>query len=120
MYIDRAAGFRYDQSIPSSVQVDVKGNFIKVAGEYRVKNVQVGNQPLDLKKKYTVAGLAYTLCDGGDGMVMFNKAKLARPQKIADTDLVCQYLTEFLKGKIGKQYSNPYGEGRIIIEESEK
>lgn len=108
--------FTLDSSIPSSVQVDVKGNFIKVAGEYRVKNVQVGNQPLDLKKKYTVAGLAYTLCDGGDGMVMFNKAKLARPQKIADTDLVCQYLTEFLKGKIGKQYSNPYGEGRIIIE----
>lgn len=107
--------FVLDSSIASSVKLDEKGNFIKVDGEYRVKNVLIGGEPLDVKKKYTVAGLAYTLCDGGDGMVMFKKAKFARKEKIMDIDLLQQYIAFSLQGKIGKQYNNPQGEGRIII-----
>lgn len=44
--------------------------FVRVDGEYRVKNVMVGGEPLDLDKIYTVAGQDYMLKKGGGGFTM--------------------------------------------------
>ena len=72
------SGLKYTilAGIPSSVETNDKGEFVKVAGDYRVCNVQVLDkktglyQPLDLKKTYTLGGIDYTITYCGDGFTM--------------------------------------------------
>lgn len=49
----QVSGLTYtvDTSIPSSVKVDEKGNFQGVSGAYRVTDIKVGEEPLDVNKK---------------------------------------------------------------------
>lgn len=56
--------------IESSCTADENGLFTGVDGEYRVKNVKVAGEDLDLTKTYTVASHNYMLKDGGDGFTM--------------------------------------------------
>ena len=51
----------------SSCTADENGLFTGVDGDYRVKNVKVAGEDLDLTKTYTVASHNYMLKDGGDG-----------------------------------------------------
>ena len=51
----------FDPSTPSSVKTNAQGNFSSVDGEYRVKDVKVGGEALDLNKVYTVACHSYWL-----------------------------------------------------------
>lgn len=113
----QVAGMEYtiNASVPSTVQLDDKGNFIRVGGLYRVSDVRIGGQPLDVNKKYTVGGTTYVLKDGGDGNVMFKGAKLLKDGEISDVDAIIEYLQKHLNGKIGDKYANPYGDGRITI-----
>ncbi len=113
----QVAGLTYtvDTAVPTSVVVDAKGNFIKVAGEYRVKNVNVKGEPINLAKLYSVASNSYILLDGGNGMSMFENCKVVQNDNLTDLDAVLEYLQNHLNAKIGKQYANPYGEGRITI-----
>ena len=53
--------------LPSTVKMDEKRMFVGVEGEYRVKNVMVGGEPLDLEKIYTLASHNYMLQGQGDG-----------------------------------------------------
>ena len=53
--------FDIDSTIPSSVKLDDKSMFVSVNGAYRVGNVKVGGEPLDLKKTYTLASHNYML-----------------------------------------------------------
>ncbi|MFI3250132.1 MAG: bifunctional UDP-sugar hydrolase/5'-nucleotidase, partial [Eubacteriales bacterium] len=48
--------YQIDTTVESSLVLDDEGNFSSVEGEYRVKNVTVGGEPIDLEKMYTVAG----------------------------------------------------------------
>ena len=63
-----------------------KGEFVKVAGDYRVCNVQVLDkktglyQPLDLKKTYTLGGIDYTITYCGDGFTMFKDSKVLKAE----------------------------------------
>ena len=50
--------YTIDATIESSVKTDAQGNFASVDGEYRVKDVKVGGEALDLNKVYTC--LLYT------------------------------------------------------------
>jgi hypothetical protein len=50
--------------------VDGKGQFVSVAGEYRVSDVMIGQEPLDSKAEYSLTGTTYLL-NGGDGCTMF-------------------------------------------------
>ena len=113
----QVAGMEYtiNASVPSTVQLDDKGNFSRVGGLYRVSDVRIGGQPLDVNKKYTVGGTTYVLKDGGDGNVMFKGAKLLKDGEISDVDAIIEYLQKHLNGKIGDKYANPYGDGRITI-----
>ena len=113
----QVAGMEYtiNKSVPSTVILDEKGNFSRVGGLYRVSDVRIGGQPLDINKKYTVGGTTYVLKDGGDGNVMFKGCKLLKDGEISDVDAIMEYIQKLLDGKIGEQYNNPYGDGRIRI-----
>lgn len=111
----QVSGLTYtiNSQTPSSVQVDEKGNFLKVNGAYRVSDIMVGGTPLDVNKTYTVASHNYMLKSGGDGMTMFKGSKIIRDEVIADVDLLSSYIRNQLGGNVGSDYANPAGQGRI-------
>ncbi len=102
----------------SPVITDIYGNFISVdeTMERRVANVLVGGEPVDLEKKYTVAGTVYVLASGGDGLTMLEGAKIVQQEGLScDSEMLIEYL-EMLGGKItAEMYGNPDGDGRIKI-----
>ena len=113
----QVSGLSYtiDSSVPSSIELDAKGNFVRVAGARRVSDVKIDGKPLDVKKKYTVGATSYMLKFGGDGMTMFKGARLVQDEMMSDADTIMEYLQNHLNGKVGEQYANPYGDGRIVI-----
>lgn len=100
--------------IESSCTSDDKGSFTGVTGEYRVKNVMVGGEPLDLEKTYTVASHNYLLKEGGDGTNMFQGNTLLLDEVKLDNQVLIDYITGTLNGVVGEAYAEPYGEGRIV------
>jgi 2',3'-cyclic-nucleotide 2'-phosphodiesterase (5'-nucleotidase family) len=115
----QVSGLTYtiDTSVESTVVVDEKGNFVKVAGAYRVKDVKVGEEALDLKKTYTLASHNYMLLDGGDGINMFRDNEVVVQPVLLDNQVLITYIQKHLNGVVGEKYSNPYGQGRIKIED---
>ncbi|MFR3730962.1 5'-nucleotidase C-terminal domain-containing protein [Lacrimispora sp.] len=102
--------------VPSNVELDEKGNFVKVNGAYRVSDIMVGDAPLDVNRTYTVASHNYMLKSGGDGMTMFKGSKILRDEVITDVDLLSSYIRNQLGGNVGEAYKNPAGQGRITIQ----
>ena len=103
--------------IPSSVTTDENGMFTGVTGEYRVKNVMIGSEPLDLEKTYVLASHNYLLKNSGNGMNMFNGCKLLQDEVMLDNQVLINYITGTLGGVVGEAYANPYGQGRIVAVE---
>ncbi len=102
-------------AIPSSVVTDDKGNFLSVNGSYRVQDVTVGGQPLDLEKAYVVASHDYMLLQSGDGMTMFQGAQVVKDRVMPDNEVLIQYIRDGLGGAVGDVYADPYGQGRITL-----
>lgn len=100
--------------VASSCLSDENGMFAGVEGEYRVKNVMVGGEPLDLNKTYTLASHNYMLKSAGDGYSMFAGAKLLIDETLIDNQVLITYITTELGGVVGEEYANPYGQGRIV------
>ena len=113
----QVSGMRYtiDSSIPSSVVIDEKRNFVGVSGEYRVRDIYVGDEPLDLNKTYTVATHNYWLKAGGDGMKMLKETTLLKDEFMVDVDTITKYVSEYLNGSVGNEYAELRGQGRITI-----
>lgn len=113
----QVSGLTYtiDTSVESSVQMDEKGNFLRVGGTYRVTDIKVGNEPLDLNKIYTVASHNYMLKLAGDGMTMFAGSNIIRDEVMVDVDILSTYIRSNLGGTVGAEYQNPAGQGRITI-----
>lgn len=107
--------YKIDASVPSSVVMDEKGNFLRVDGEYRVKEVSVGGEPLDLQKEYTVAAHNYYLKSGGGGMTMLTAGELLQDEVKVEVDILTEYINHYLNGTINEEYANPLGQGRIQI-----
>ena len=103
--------YTIDSTIPSSVKLDDKNNFVSVDGEYRVQDIKVGDTDLDVNKDYTVACHDYMLINGGDGFVMFKGSEVLKDRILPDVDV----LVDYLKAEGTTNYSNPAGEGRITI-----
>ena len=113
--------------IPSTVQKDDKGVWTAgPTGEYRVKNVKIGGEPLDLTKTYNMAGYNYTLRDCGDGFAMFKGAVNVLDYVMEDYMVLANYVKSFPEkdGKheieaansvLGANYAEVTGEGRITI-----
>ncbi len=102
----------------SPVICDQLDNFMGMdeTKERRVTNVYVGDEPVDLDKTYTLAGSAYVLTQGGDGLTMLDGATVvAKDELPCDSEMLINYL-EILGGKItAEMYGNPDGDGRIKI-----
>ena len=103
--------------IDSTCTKDVNGMFTGVAGERRVKNVKVNGTPIDPDALYKVAGNDYWFLNGGDGQTAFNGAERVDAGGMLDVQVLVDYLTRELDGVIGKEYSDPTGQGRIVIVE---
>ena len=115
----QVSGLTYEihTSVPSSVKLDEKGLFAGVEGEYRVKNVMVGGEPLDLEKIYTLASHNYMLQGQGDGYTIFEDNVYTQESVMLDNQVLITYITEGLNGVVGAEYANPYGQGRIVAVE---
>lgn len=112
----QVSGLTYEihTSVLSSVKLDEKGLFAGVEGEYRVKNVMVGDEPLDLEKIYTLASHNYMLQGQGDGYTIFEDNVYTQESVMLDNQVLITYITEGLGGVVGAEYANPYGQGRIV------
>lgn len=100
--------------IPSSVKMDENKMFVSVDGEYRVKNVMIGGEPIDLEKTYTLASHNYKLKQNGDGNTVFDGCKILQDEVKIDNQVLIDYITGTLGGVVGEEYANPYGQGRIV------
>lgn len=115
----QVSGLTYDidTTVKSAVVLDEKKNFVKVDGERRVKNVKIGGKPIDPSATYKLASHNYMLKSGGDGYSMFKGDKILQDEVMIDNQVLINYITGTLGGKITKDsiYANPYGEGRINV-----
>lgn len=113
------SGITYEihTDIENSVKTDENDMFVEVSGEYRVQNVMVAGEALDLEKTYTVASHNYLLKDAGGGLNMFTDCPLILEDIMLDNQALITYIVEGLGGVIGEEYSDPYGQGRIIAVE---
>ena len=121
----QVSGIKYtvDTSIPTSVELDDAGNFVKVAGDRRVKDVQVLDSEtgeytaIDPEATYTLASHNYMLKDGGDGYAMFgaDNVKILKDEVMVDNEVLINYIKDELGGVVGEQYANPRGDGRITV-----
>ena len=107
--------YEIDISIPSSCTVTDNGLFAGVEGERRVRNVMVGGEPIDPEKLYTVAGTDYFLTGHGDGNTAFDGAELLQECVMLDNQMLITYIQDILGGEIGPEYSEPTGQGRIVM-----
>ncbi len=127
----QVSGITYEihSYIESTVQADEKGVWCGgPTGEYRVKNVTIGGEPLDVNATYNLAGYNYTLRDLGDGFAMFGGAGLVKDYVMEDYLVLANYVKGFPEATIkadnsplGAYYGDYKGEGRItIVEEAQK
>lgn len=107
--------FEIHTYIESSVITDDHNMFAGVAGERRVKNVMVNGEPIDLEKTYTVASHDYMLLNNGDGVTSFDGCKVLIESAKLDNQVLIDYITGTLGGVVGAEYSDPYGQGRIVV-----
>lgn len=103
--------------IDSTCTKNEKGMFTGVEGERRVKNVKVDGDPIDPEANYKVAGTDYYLLMAGDGHTAFDGSERLDAGGVLDTQMLFDYITGKLGGVIGKEYSDPSGEDRIVIVE---
>ena len=112
--------FTVDLNVDSTVVKDDKKMFVEVAGDRRVKDVEVLQEdgtyaPLDPAKTYTLACHNYLLKDMGDGYTMFADNKFLSENVMLDNQVLINFIMEKLGGSVGADYVDPYGQGRITI-----
>ena len=112
--------YEIDASVKSGAQKDDKGMCTGFEGKRRVKNVKVGDNPIDSSKTYTVASINYLLQENGNGITAFDGCKVVQNNQKLDNQILIDYITETLKGEIGDEYKDPYGQGRIVIHDSDQ
>lgn len=117
--------FSVNTAIESAAQVDENWVFTGINGQYRVYNIKVqsresgGYEPIDLNKTYSIASDSYHLLECGDGMSMFENAKILQNDGMLDVELLEKYITENLGGVIGEAYAEvktniTFTEGEVI------
>lgn len=112
--------FTVDLNVDSTVVKDDKKLFVEVAGDRRVKDVEVLQAdgtyaPIDPEKTYTLASHNYMLKDMGDGYTMFADNNFLTEDVMLDNQVLINYIVEKLGGTVGSEYADPYGQGRITI-----
>eukprot|EP00833_Pecoramyces_ruminatium_P005702 jgi/Orpsp1_1/1179734/evm.model.c7180000070579.1 len=107
----QTSGLTYaiDTSIPSSVVVDERKIFVKVAGKRRVHSIYVNGEPIDPERIYRVSSIDYILINNGDGMV-FKDANVTDYAYSVPYDALIDYIKKLKE--IPEKYRFP--QGRII------
>ncbi len=107
--------FTIDAGIESSLTLDEHSAFTGVSGEYRVKNVKVNGEPLDLDRIYTVAAPDYLMTAGGDGFPFSGNCEICEISDERYFDMLQRYVRELPDQKIQDKYRNPDGLDRITV-----
>lgn len=117
----QVSGLSYtiDTTIPSSVVTDDQGMFVEVDGERRVKDVMVGDKPIDPDATYTLASHNYMLKVGGDGFNMFMDDKLLVDESMPDNQVLITYIVDHLDGVVPADYAEPQGRITVLTAVSE-
>ena len=117
----QVSGLSYtiDTTIPSSVVTDDQGMFVEVDGERRVKDVMVGDEPIDPDATYTLASHNYMLKQGGDGFNMFMNDKLIVDESMPDNQVLITYIVDHLDGVVPADYAEPQGRITVLTAVSE-
>lgn len=117
----QVSGLSYtiDTTIPSSVVTDDQGMFVEVDGERRVKDVMVGDKPIDPDATYTLASHNYMLKQGGDGFNMFMNDKLIVDESMPDNQVLITYIVDHLDGVVPADYAEPQGRITVLTAVSE-
>ncbi len=120
----QVSGLTYtiNTAIPSSVVKDDKDMFVKVDGAYRVTDIQVGGQPLDVDKTYTLASHNYMLKSQGDGYAMFgtDNVEIIKDCVMIDNQVLINYIVGELGGTVGQEYAAPAGRITIVNEPAQQ
>ena len=93
--------------------------YVNTLGEpnERVYNVKIMNsetgkyEPLELDRMYTVASSSFILLEGGDGMTMFEGAKVVTDTGILDIEILENYIIN----KLGRTISDSYAKADTRI-----
>jgi len=108
--------YELDVTIDTPCVQDANGFFDHVdeSMERRVRNVKVGDEDLDPAKLYTLASVDYQLLNHGDGYTMYDGAPVLQKSVKLDNQVLIDYITGTLGGRVGAGYENPYGQGRLV------
>lgn len=68
----------------------------------------------DVDETYTLASHDYMLRQSGDGFTMFADNEMVVEEGMVDYQILITYISDYLGGSIGEQYSSP--DGRITVE----
>lgn len=93
-----------------TIEMDEAGNVAAISGDRRVREVLVGETPLQIDATYTIAlsqGFSYTVADilGDDGV--------SGAEPLTNREAVMAYISDVLGGTVGEAYKNPFGDRRI-------
>ena len=109
--------FTVDATIDSTCTKDENGLMTGISGARRVSDVKVGDEPIDLEKKYKVAGNSFIITNRGNGITAFDGCTVVTADAGLDNQLLIDYIVESLGGRVGDDYADPHGQGRIVINE---
>ncbi len=109
--------YEIDTTVPDPCVSDADSMMTAIKGPRRVKNVMVGDEPIDPAGTYTVAGQNYAMLKHGDGQTAFDGATIISSEICIDNVALSEYIINELGGVIGEEYADPYGQGRIVITE---
>lgn len=127
-YPDELGGFQQvsgveyiiDETVEESpVVLTENGDFdyVDPSKQRRVTIKKIAGENFNPEKIYTVASHNYLLKNGGDGFTMFKGNKLLADEVMLDNEVLISYFNAMEDDPsvaLG-DYSDPYGEGRIIV-----
>jgi 2',3'-cyclic-nucleotide 2'-phosphodiesterase (5'-nucleotidase family) len=86
--------------------VDTLGEANERVYSVKILNSETGNyESLELDKMYTVASNNFILLENGDGMTMFEGAKVISDTGILDIEILENYIVNHLDGVIDERYA---------------
>ncbi len=116
---NHVAGLTYevDYSLPNPCKEDQNAMFDHVdeAMERRIRNVRVQGRPLDPNATYKLASHDYQLLNNGDGYTMYKGCEVLQESVKLDNQMLIDFITGTLNGRIGEGYEDPYGQGRFKV-----
>lgn len=113
----QVSGITYEihNYIPSSVKTNADGQFESVDGDYRVKNVMVGGDPIDPELTYTIASDSDMLKAKNTSYTMFLDNTIIKSESKTDADTLLEFAESELVGTVDDIYENLDGMGRINV-----